>query len=59
MQKHPTSDLFWKTLSLDESRLPSSCIDTACLKNIQKKEIIQHIPYRKHFCCSKQPTQLI
>jgi len=27
---------FGKALRLDESRLPSSCIDTSCLKNVQK-----------------------
>jgi len=36
IQKHPTWDLFWKALRLSESRLPSSCIDTSCFKNVQK-----------------------
>jgi len=36
MQKHPTWDLFWKALMLDESTLSSSCIDISCLKNVQK-----------------------
>jgi len=35
IQKHPIRDLFWQALRLDESRLPSSCIDTN-LKNVQK-----------------------
>jgi len=29
-------DLFWKALRLDESRLPSFCIDISCLTNVQK-----------------------
>jgi len=55
MQMHPIRDLFWKAFRLDESRLPSSCIDTSCLKSVQKYEIIHHVPYRKHYYCSKQP----
>jgi len=35
IQKHPIRDLFWQALKLDESRLPSSGIDTSCLKNVQ------------------------
>jgi len=46
MQKHPIRDLFWKALRLIESRLPSSCIDTSCLKNVQQLEVIHHVPYR-------------
>jgi len=37
MLKHPIRDLFWQALRLDESRLPLSCIDTNCLKNVQSK----------------------
>jgi len=36
IQKHPAWDLFWKAFRLDESKLPSFCIDTSCLKNVQK-----------------------
>jgi len=36
IQNHPISDLFRKALRLDESRLPSSFIDSSYLKNVQK-----------------------
>ena len=42
IQTHPTWDLSWKALRLDETKLPPPCIDTSCLKNIQKWQIIHH-----------------
>ena len=36
IQKHPTWDLFWKTLRMDESKLPSTGGGISCLKNVKK-----------------------
>jgi len=38
---------------------PHLALTLSCLKNVQKQEMIHHVPYRKHFYCSKWPTQLI
>jgi len=56
IQKHPTCDLFRKSLRLDESKLPFSCIDASCLKNMQKQRIIHRIPFCKHCYRSKKQT---